>query len=688
MGYNGNSGYSGYVGAPYNFIEMNSKVYGKKEIQPHDVIDPKKHTGEIEYEVEAITPVMVDDGKGNFYTNIYSEMAIPGSTMRGLVRNNMQILSFSSFAGDIQDGRLMYRNVAGGNDKDTYDDILGNKPQPYIKADGTKGNMSVLKNVKAGYIRNEGGKYSILPNVVDSQISEEEMDYYVINERKIIESMDENFSFLLYHKPYIMQNHIEPAEPDKYDKPFKEYTKAGMKHYKGNENKEYHPYAIEVSYEISGTRNITAVDEKDKLSHNGYMLSTGKMSEKKAIYIIPEIDEGGDIIPIPPNKIDYFKRDYEGRKNQVEAMEKGAKGFFSLPQNGETKPVFYIQLGGEKLYFGFTPRLRIFYDKSIYDGINAEQKNTVTDYCNSIFGYSYDNESYKTRVSFSDAIKLSGNETSKVEKRVLGSPKPTSYLDYLTSEENKAVSYNDDFELRGVKQYWLKGDTVNGEFIKNDNITSILRPCAKGTKFKGKIRFENLSDSELGMLLWSLLLEKNSNQNIGKGKPYGFGRIAVKLNNLKIFDYDKMYGNDMLSVKPYIESEDKSQEYIKAAKADMSAFLGCDVMAMPRIKNFFLMKDKTQIPNKEQTKYMRITVYDENGNRYNEYQRRVNSVVKLPTVSDVVEGKPLEALKESKPNNNKNKFGGQNKGYNNNKNKGNNGASKSKNYNGNNVKKW
>jgi CRISPR-associated protein (TIGR03986 family) len=462
--------YYGYVGAPYNFIEMNQVVYEKKQIQPHDEIDTQKHTGEIEYEIEAITPVMVDDGKGNFYRNIYNEMAIPGSTMRGFVRNNMQILSFSSFADDIQDGRLMYRNVAAGKDKNLYNkEKLGYDTITYTRADGTQGSMSVLKNVKAGYIRNDGGKYSILRNVVDSQISEEEMDYYVINERKIIESMDENFNFLLYHKPYIMQNHIEPADPYKCDKPFEEWTdRSGKKHYKGNENKEYHPYAIEVSYELSGTGNITAVDEKDKLSHNGYLLSTGKMSEKKAIYIIPEIDEGGDIIPIYQHYIDDFKRDYEGRKNQVEAMEKGAKGFFSLPQNGETKPVFYIQLGDENLYFGFTPRLRIFYDKSIYDGINAEQKNTVSDYCNSIFGYSYDNESYKTRVSFSDVIKLSGNETSKVEKRVLGSPKPTSYLDYLTSEENKAVSYNDDFELRGVKQYWLKGDTVNGESIKND----------------------------------------------------------------------------------------------------------------------------------------------------------------------------------------------------------------------------
>jgi CRISPR-associated protein (TIGR03986 family) len=427
-------------------------------------------------------------------------------------------------------------------------------------------------------------------------------------------------------------------------KPFKSWTdqRTKIKHYKGEKNNSYTPYAIEVSYELSGVRNVTGIAAKGKLSHNGYLVSTGEIPEKKVIYVIPQIDEKGEAIDIPQEDIDNFKRDYEGRKTQVSEA-------FALPQNGKTKPVFYIKLEGDKkLYFGYTPRLRLFYDKTIHDGICKEQKNVAIDYCKSIFGYSNDKESYKSRVSFMDALTLSDSAMPKETKLLLGMPKPTSCLDYLTSDKNEAVSYNDNFKLRGVKQYWLRKGTIKGEPVQNDKIASVLRPCAKGTRFKGSIRFENLSDSELGMLLWSLLLEKNSNQNIGKGKPYGYGRIAVKLSGLKVLDFDKMYGDDILSIDPYIDMTDKAKDYIKAAKDDMTAFLGRDVMTMPRIRDFLLMKDTTKIPDSEDTRYMRISVKVENGKDYNEYQKRDNNVVKLPTVKEVVERKPLQSLKSKK----------------------------------------
>jgi hypothetical protein len=45
---------------------------------------------------------------------------------------------------------------------------------------------------------------------------------------------------------------------------------------------------------------------------------------------------------------------------------------------------------------------------------------------------------------------------------------------------------------------------------------------------------------------------------------------------------------------------------------------------------------------------MRISVKVENGKDYNEYQKRDNNVVKLPTVKEVVERKPLQSLKSKK----------------------------------------
>ena len=65
--------------------------------------------------------------------------------------------------------------------------------------------------------------------------------------------------------------------------------------------------------------------------------------------------------------------------------------------------MFYISLDG-KFYFGFTPIFRLFYDYTVKDGLK-ERKNTETiDFAKAMFGYSNEKESYKSRLSFSDAI--------------------------------------------------------------------------------------------------------------------------------------------------------------------------------------------------------------------------------------------------------------------------------------------
>ena len=129
--------YNGYVGAPYNFIGINKNVnrVDKEKLQVHNVIDTALKSGKIEYEIEAVTPIFVSAGKKEksrveeFYKNCYGDEVIPGSTVRGLVRSNVQILSSSSVIDDIQNGSLMYRDVAGNKKnnsrKKTYDNLLG-----------------------------------------------------------------------------------------------------------------------------------------------------------------------------------------------------------------------------------------------------------------------------------------------------------------------------------------------------------------------------------------------------------------------------------------------------------------------------------------------------------------------------------------------------------------------------------
>lgn len=656
MGYDGDSKggykYNGYVGAPYNFVAINKTVIrkNKEELQTHNVIDNQLKSGKICYEIEAVTPIFVSEGKKEgketeeFYRNCYGNYAIPGSTIRGLVRSNVQILSSSSIAEDIQDGVLMYRNVANGKEKDAYNTILGNKPYRVKGKDGKMHSISVLKNVKAGYITRKNGKYTILPSVVD-KISDDrgEMNYYIVSERIIMESEYQGFEELKFME---LQNENKPLDK-KTGSPFvfEKDPRNGRVHYKGKSNVKYKPYACEVYYLLKGENKVVEIHpiktgkekEEKKGYKKGYLLSSGPMSEKKVIYVIPQLDEKGECIPIPAKDIDNYQRDYEGKKNQIETID---KSFYRLPQEGEIKPVFYIQLGS-KLYFGFTPRLRLFYEKSIYEGLSDEQKKTGIDYARSLFGYSNDKESYKSRLSFMDAeLNHDRGKIVKDTVLILGGPKPTSYLDYLQGEKGKAVSYNQDFELRGIKQYWLKDEAKEGNVGKNDKVVTRFRPYEQGAVFCGEIRFNNLSKEELGLLLWGLFLEEGSNQNIGKGKPYGYGQIKVRLTQLQILNQDALYGSDSLCMKPYQDETSQKDVYISGIKEELSRLLGREIMKEPRIKDFFLMKDAGSIPPKDRTRYMDINL--------REYQSRVTNLVCLPGVKDVVEGNAVVVQKDEK----------------------------------------
>ena len=156
-----------YVGAPYNFVEFTEKQYEYPEdlLPTHDCMKNELTSGEIEYEITAETPIFVDDGTvdHHFRKNENGKYCIPGSSVRGLIRNNVQILGFSSFEDDIDDYALMYRNVANGAEKDRYKNVLGSDQISIGINPKTKKNMevSILKNVKAGYIRQEAGKYYI-----------------------------------------------------------------------------------------------------------------------------------------------------------------------------------------------------------------------------------------------------------------------------------------------------------------------------------------------------------------------------------------------------------------------------------------------------------------------------------------------------------------------------------------------
>lgn len=266
------------------------------------------------------------------------------------------------------------------------------------------------------------------------------------------------------------------------------------------------------------------------------------------------------------------------------------------------------------------------------------------DYAKAIFGYVKGEESYRSKVSFTDAVikgmDNSGSLLCGKKQAILLEQKPTSYMDYVKQDEKgNPVTYNKaGFSLRGVKQYWLKNKVVDTSHIdpKLSNVTTKFQPLDAGVEFVGKVRFQNLTQDEMGLLLWSIWFNKNSEMNVGKGKPYGYGRIKTELKEVKIVEMQRAYGmTGGLELDPFrILEQSEVEEYIEKYKDTVNSVLPEGTIDMlPHIQEFFMIKDAGNIPDNEKTRYMSLE------GKPGEYQERIRNKQPLDTVREVVRKK-------------------------------------------------
>ena len=670
-----------YVHAPYNFVpqwEIVQRI-DAKDFQPHDEMDDTLYSGKIAYTIRAMTPIYIGNGKkkeeADFVKNARGEYAIPGSSVRGLIRTNAQILGFADFSEDVDDYSLMFRKVGGtANDEINaqYKALLGDRP---VQLPGG-GSISVLTKVKAGYICKIGNRYRIYGSAVDTiSTAFEDMNYYIVGEKKILEQYRDYvnggkkgaFAYdalilgkknKLAHKPRWDNTHTYQIDP--FTEERIQTRKSEMIQYKGDKNRFYLSDFFPVSYELSGGRYVTAVRAPGICSRQGYALLSGPMNQKKAVYIIPEIDREKEVYLLDPEKgpyagdlqsfrIDYKKRentlvlrdypkpdrddpDYRTKKANYDAVVQRYKAFFDLPsEEGMIKPVFYFENGGH-VYFGFTPHLRLYYHHTIHAGLIHKDADGY-DIVKSVFGYARKKDSRKGKVYFSDAVVKDSPEGGTLEEVVLAEPKPTNYYHYLSHKNGYVSTYNDEtYTLSGVKQYWLHEKIMQAEAVTNDKIKTSLRPLPEKTVFKGKVRFENLTEKELGLLLWSMKLESNSCMNIGMGKPYGYGVIKLELieeETVQVMQEEAYDLKQGLVISPFRKLD--IDHFIKAYKEKAAGLYGKaeaeEVMDIDSIRAFFRMKDSEQILPDSKLKYMTMDEFRK--------QRKNNAV--LPTVDGLDE---------------------------------------------------
>ena len=253
-------------------------------------------------------------------------------------------------------------------------------------------------------------------------------------------------------------------------------------------------------------------------------------------------------IPIKEGIIELYRSQItEGQREQLLNMD----GVLQHMQ-----PVFYLLEENQVKFFGHTMMFRLPYEKTPFDFVPQElRQEDAIDLAEAIFGFEpvpgrLNGQGMAGRVFFSDAmvLKSSGEnlEPEPIILRVLGGPKPTAFPHYLTQQEpddiKKLHHYDSPLNqavIRGHKLYWHKKDVSladireerEGEINKHATQYTLIRPVKPGTMFAFVVHFENLTDCELGCLLWVLSLPgkdgRTYRHKLGMGKPLGMGSVKI-----------------------------------------------------------------------------------------------------------------------------------------------------------------
>lgn len=552
--------------APYNFIPFEKiTVKATDELTYHDRFLADRKSGKITYELVNETELFVggNENEKHFFGD-EENYIIPGSTMRGFVRANAEILSLS-YPEMIEDRRMMYRSFA---DKCS---ALRNQYSEKMRGSQDNNRTSLKQSIKAGYLfwENEH-KLCIVPA--------KEFEGRGCNYVSVHESDLRKDDVLLNDNQYMYKKQIKKLKDYQWGNIPKREKE--MKYRKMLEpNDKYRPYGNQpfsensqiIQFDYDGTHIIGL----NQGTFKGYAFNSQWIYGKVNHYVINvmsknDVRNADEKYVIDTELVLAYEKDLEARKKQNKDIEKHDK-YYNLPYKDKKRAIglkhakiffFRTDKDGKVTDFGPTPYFRTFYDNSIKAALPTEELETGYDFVTSVFGYTKENESehYEGRVNFMNCT-LSKNVGSEGEssKVILANPKPTSFQLYLvqkTDNIKQLITYNAEqreLELRGRKFYWKKENAQGrkGE-IRNNNILTEIYPLEKHQRFKGTIYFENLTRVELGMILSSMQLNEKDTDMIGYAKPYGFGKI--RFENISVL-YEKK-DEAFLNLESFYEEAD------------------------------------------------------------------------------------------------------------------------------------
>jgi CRISPR-associated protein (TIGR03986 family) len=572
------------IRAPYSFVPLNQSVYKPGNDPALDVPFQDGLCGTLEVEIEAHTPIFVrgtpqeKDKPSTFFKTPDNEFAIPGSSLRGALRNVIEIATFGEFWSRINDHKYGVRDL---NNRKLYGDhmarIVNGEPTPMVNAGWF-------------YPLLDGETPELKPNPLDPE--QEQIGWiHVCDFAKIeydeIEKLAE--AYRIVRGPTGFDPRRKQSAKDKYDRwrdaegKTSRIVKVGVKRSRPADGRQLlSDYGV-----VSGPG-----------AHSGRLVFTGQPSQH--IKGAPKGKGAGNPkhhdfvffntrnhrIPVSRRQFQDFcfihaNRGQQNRRGESETpntewgfwKERAWDKFVTTPAEKRKPelgvPVFFLAESAKALRaFGLAMMFRLAYHHSTKSAAKRFQERLDgRDFADQLFGWAPQHGvkgGLRGRVTIGLARAINAQEAPEVSV-VLGAPKASYYPNYVEqgaqpgASPTRVVAKNgrESFEYktwmdtdarpRGWKRYRpieggpttppapKKGD---GSAMDTTKVASRFKPLKKGAKFRTRIRVHNLRPHELGALLWALDFGGSAGtfHMLGMGRPLGYGQCALKLVSLDVED--------------------------------------------------------------------------------------------------------------------------------------------------------
>ncbi len=648
------------VHAPYNFVPLSGFVHKPEWAAraSHDIPFQDGLSGSFQITITAESKILIGgkrgtqdavDQNGNIirdrkgrpvqiqtvhpYELPDGTYAIPERTLRGMIRNVIEIATF---------GRMQFADNKRYGIRDLTPAARKFYQERLVSSSG--GNpVNVDINVKAGWLKLDGNEIKIIPcSMARVHFSELErlgaIDGSALDRKSDAPARYRAWTGSLKHTLWVRD-------------------KKGHTHQGGR---------LRIHYSKATVNDPRDGAKKKK----GQIVLTGKASpgrgpgKKKMEFFFydPRPDKA---LTVAPEVFQAFKDIHDpddGRKPNP-----GWKYWKAKLNRGQKVPVFYIlDDAGKKVdSFGLAMMFKLAHKRSVKEMLKQTSPQhtggNLLDMASLLFGVIADQDNkkckgLKARVNMGLARRTKDAGGSLDEPvTILAGPKASYYPSYVrqpvrgdrtqngarlkgdtyatytpleicNSEDKKNDSEDDKLgkktlccpEIRGWKRYPAgRSDEVTDESANpNHKVKVFLKPLPKGTQFTSTVRFHNLRPKELGALLWALewggATVKNSEKlrhRIGMAKPYGYGQVRIEVDEASWTlmpnnpDSNKTWTKEEL-IGAFVKHMDEA--YKEAAKRDNVSWQNSE-----QIQQLLAMADPEKAGGRNLT-YMKLEMQGEN----------------------------------------------------------------------------